>query len=132
MCLSHSYFFRYTSCIHQGLIHHDVFVKMAPLKPFLNQRPMNVAINTLEYARLLIDAGVEQKQAEAHALTLDKTLNHALKDQIATKADVENIKIEVNAKIERLDSKIDSTRWVLGMILAVNLVMLGVMLSKFY
>ncbi len=103
---------------------------------------MPIAINTLEYARLLIDSGVEQKQAEAHALTLDKTLKEhvpskeelkeSLKSELATKEDIRLVKEDIRLVKIELNSKIDSTRWLLGVVISLNLVMLGVMLSQFY
>ncbi len=87
-----------------------------------------IAIDTLAYTKALIAGGFTAEQAEVQANTLNQTLNEALKEEIATKADI----AKVASRIDSVESKIDSTRWVLGMILAVNVVMLGVMLSKFY
>ena len=112
---------------------------------------MAIAIDTLEYARLLIDAGVEQKQAEVQASFLNKTLKEHVpskeelqnnieqaKTELATKSGVdrsiETAKIEINAKIDKLDAKVDKEtselksdmklmKWMLGfqfaMILAI-------------
>ncbi len=87
-----------------------------------------IAIDTLAYTKALIAGGFTAEQAEVQANTLNQTLNKALREEIATKADI----AKVESRIDSVESKIDSTRWVLGMILAVNVVMLGVMLSKFY
>ena len=99
---------------------------------------MAIAIDTLEYSRLLIDAGVEQKQAEVQASFLNKTLKeHAVskeelrntkehtvskeelrntieqtKTELATKSGVdrsiETAKIAINAKIDKETSELKS------------------------
>ena len=104
---------------------------------------MTIAINTLEYARLLIDAGVERTQAEAQASVLNNTLKeHVLskedvenkveqaktniKEQVATKEGVarsiEVAKNEINARINLLEEKLSSearlNRWMLGFLIA--------------
>ncbi len=94
-----------------------------------------IAIDTLAYTKALIAGGFTAEQAEVQANTLNQTLNESLKEEIATQADIAKVESRIDSvesKIDLVESKIDSTRWVLGMILAVNVVMLGVMLSKFY
>jgi len=57
---------------------------------------MNTTFDTLSYTRRLEAAGVPAEQADAHALALSE----ALRTQLATKADVQLAKTELNDKIE--------------------------------
>ena len=52
-----------------------------------------------------------------------------LKEPVASKEDV---RLAVESAKTELKAQIESTRWVLGLIVALNLVMLGVMLSQLY
>ena len=88
---------------------------------------MPVSIDTLQYARLLIDAGFEQKQAEAQAFALNQTFREHvpskedveikvkqaktdIKEQVATKEGVnrsiEVAKNEINARIDKKVSEV--------------------------
>ncbi len=72
---------------------------------------MPIAINTLEYARLLIDSGVEQKQAEAHALTLDKTLKEHVPSKEDVQSTIEQAQTQLKRKIQTdIDSSIDTAK----------------------
>ncbi|WP_175001346.1 hypothetical protein [Duganella vulcania] len=57
---------------------------------------MNTTFDTLSYTRRLEAAGVPAEQADAHA----HALSEALRTQLATKADVQLAKTELNDKIE--------------------------------
>ena len=68
------------------------------------------AIDTLRLANRLKEAGVEPGQAEAMA----RALGDELADQLATKADINVLKPDVNV----LDAKIDGQARVLNIVLA--------------
>jgi hypothetical protein len=67
-----------------------------------------MTIDTLEYANRLEAAGVDRKQAEAHA----KAIRDTLAPQLATKADLALLEQKLDAKIDtavaRLEAKIDA------------------------
>ena len=68
------------------------------------------AIDSLRFANRLKEAGVEPGQAEAMA----RALGDELADQLATKADINVLKPDVNV----LDAKIDGQARVLNIVLA--------------
>jgi hypothetical protein len=65
-------------------------------------------VDTLEYVKRLEAAGVDRRQAEAHAAAVRDTLA----PQLATKADLDAAVTRLDAKIDtavtRLDAKIDT------------------------
>ena len=72
---------------------------------------MNAAALTfhrLAYIDRLREAGFDEKQARAHADALDA----ALRDSVATKADVERVEVRLEAKMEALAAnlKVDILR----------------------
>lgn len=71
---------------------------------------MNTTFDTLSYTRRLEAAGVPAEQADAHA----HALSEALRTQLATKADVQLAKMELNDKIDlvrtELNDKIELVR----------------------
>jgi hypothetical protein len=66
-----------------------------------------MTIDTLEYAKKLEAAGVDRKQAEAHA----EALRSVTADQLATKQDLDTnvalLRSDFNSAVQRLDNKID-------------------------
>jgi hypothetical protein len=66
-----------------------------------------MTIDTLEYVKRLEAAGVDRKQAEAHAAAVRDTLA----TQLATKADIDALKQATTADIERLDHKFEAMMW---------------------
>jgi hypothetical protein len=62
-----------------------------------------MTIDTLEYVKKLEAAGVERRQAEAHAQAVRDTLA----PQLATKADIERLE-------QRFDAKFLMLQWMLG------------------
>ena len=63
---------------------------------------MSAAVDTLRIARNLEAAGVERRQAEAHAEAL-RVVADASREDLATKGDIAML----GAKIERLEGRID-------------------------
>ena len=62
-------------------------------------------IDTLRLARALHDrGGFSQEAADATA----EALNAALGEDVATKADIEGLKVATTASIDRLESKLDA------------------------
>ena len=59
--------------------------------------------DTLSYARRLKDAGVDEKQAEAHA----EAVRDAITQGVATKADLDKGLAALKADITRIEDKMD-------------------------
>jgi predicted RNase H-like nuclease (RuvC/YqgF family) len=62
-----------------------------------------VTIDTLEYVKKLEAAGVDRRQAEAHAAAVRDTVA----TQLASKADLDAAVVRLEAKIDRLEAKTD-------------------------
>ena len=65
--------------------------------------------DTLAYARRLREAGVEAKQAEAHAEAA-----RTVRSGLATKADLDSLETRFNARIAALRADIYRALWVQG------------------
>ena len=65
--------------------------------------------DTLAYARRLREAGVEEKQAEAHAEAA-----RTVRSGLATKADLDSLETRFNARIAALRADIYRALWVQG------------------
>ncbi|MCY3819475.1 MAG: DUF1640 domain-containing protein [Gammaproteobacteria bacterium] len=76
------------------------------------------AIDALRYARRLKEAGVPTEQAEAMA----DAIGAELVEQLATKSDLEALRLELKAEIDQtrtsLGGKILLLQWMLGFVLA--------------
>lgn len=75
--------------------------------------------DTLKFVKRLKAAGVPEEQAEVHA----ETFAQIIEDRIATKQDIiqieQNIKeLEISLKREIEASKVDTIKWVAGMLVA--------------
>ncbi len=84
-----------------------------------------LTFDTLKYAERLKSAGVSDAQARAEAEALRDVLSGALDTQLATKADIRDVRADVKAveaKLERveakLDAKFDKLSWMLGILIA--------------
>ena len=66
-------------------------------------------------------AGIPEAQARAHAVALDE----ALRDSVATKADLEMLRLDVDRKIEA--SKNELVKWVVGVAFAQGALILTVL-----
>ncbi len=68
-----------------------------------------ITFDRVAYIDRLKEAGFDDRQARAQADALDA----ALRDSVATKADLENVKRELEAKIETTAAslKVDILRW---------------------
>ena len=62
-----------------------------------------ITFDKLVYIHRLKSAGVDEPQARAHAEALDQ----ALRDTVATKHDLRELRDEMRSEIARLDHKID-------------------------
>ncbi len=71
----------------------------------------NLTFDRLAYIDRLTAAGVDEKQARAQADALDA----ALRDTVATKADLERLEAKLEAKMETLNAnlKVDVLRWLI-------------------
>jgi uncharacterized protein YdhG (YjbR/CyaY superfamily) len=116
-----------------------------------------IPIDTLAYAKRLIQAGMPQQQAEVQAQVLKEIIdnNLATKKDIAevkaeiekvraelkadierVKADLEKAKVELKADIERVRAelkvdiakvKADIIKWIMGMLIAQSAVIVGLL-----
>lgn len=77
-------------------------------------------LDTLRYAKHLQEAGVSREQAEAQA----EALAQELRESIATREQVENVRLELKGEIEsvRLELKGDIKQlyWMVGLSLSLN------------
>jgi hypothetical protein len=78
-----------------------------------------LAIDTLDYARKLIDAGVPEKQAEAQA----RVLAEIVESSLATKRDIKELELKIELKIEQIKSSL--TKWIIGTFLTLLGVIIG-------
>ncbi len=78
------------------------------------------AFDTLKAMRVLTDAGMQEPVAEA----VVATMNDAVTEGVATKADLANLE-------SRLMTEISTIEWVLGFLAAVVLLMAGRMFGAF-
>ena len=83
---------------------------------------MSTTFDILAYLETLKAGGVPEDQARVHAHALDTALHEA----VASKADVENVRLEV----ER--SKNDILRWVIPLILGQMALTVGVLLKPLH
>ena len=83
------------------------------------------AFDTLKAMRTLTAAGMQEPVAEA----VVTTMNDAVTEGAATKADLANLELRLAAKIETetgvLKSRIDALQWVLGFMAAMQILMAG-------
>ena len=82
------------------------------------------AFDTLAYAKKLKAAGVAEAQAEAQA----EALAQAITGEIATKHDISEAALKLDAKINLVDAKIDAkinlVQWMIGVNLALSVTIL--------
>jgi len=78
-----------------------------------------LAIDTLDYAKKLIDAGVPEKQAEVQA----RVLAEIVESSLATKRDIKELELKIELKIEQIKSSL--TKWIIGTFLTLLGVIIG-------
>jgi hypothetical protein len=78
---------------------------------------VSIAFDTLKYAKTLKAAGVDEKQAEAHAEAMREVQDSQLKE-LATKGDLREMKLEINAEITKIHGELATLRW--GMAITVG------------
>jgi hypothetical protein len=64
-----------------------------------------VTFDKLSYSQTLRNGGFTPEQAETSAHALDM----ALRDSVATKADLEALKVEIERRIDKLDHRMDTS-----------------------
>ena len=72
---------------------------------------MTAAFDTLTTARELEAAGVERRQAEAHAEALRRAVS-ADRDEFATKADLAGVRDELRADLAGLEARMYRALWI--------------------
>lgn len=63
---------------------------------------MAIALDTLEYARRLREAGLTEQLAEGHA----QALSAAMTESLATKADLREVEVRTNARFDSMSTQI--------------------------
>ena len=72
-----------------------------------------IAFDTHKFIQTLLDAGFDQKQAEAVSRAFREATGKA---EVATKQDLRELELKLEAKIN--DIKFDLVKWIAGMLLA--------------
>ena len=72
-----------------------------------------VTFDTHAFIKKLKDSGVPEEQAEAHV----EALKQAVADDLATKHDLKDLKIEIKAEIHDLRHEVQLVKWMCGLIL---------------
>ena len=73
----------------------------------------STAFDTLRVARDLEAAGVDRRQAEAHAEALRQAAT-ADRDELATKMDLDTLEARMNARFEALEGRMYRMFWIQG------------------
>ena len=77
-------------------------------------------IDTLAYAKRLIQSGVPESQAEIQAETLSKALSEVFSNNVATKLDIK----ELETKMIELETKM--IKWFAGVVIAQTITIVGI------
>ncbi len=80
-----------------------------------------ITFDTLKYVKQLESAGVSAAQAEAFVVAQRDILADVLDTQLATKADIRDVRddiVKVDRRMDGLDAKFDKLSWMLGILIA--------------
>lgn len=82
-----------------------------------------VTFDTLKYVRQLEAAGIAPQQAEAFVTAQRDILSEALDTQLATKADISDLRhdlreLKTGVKTDISEAKSDTIKWLAGLLLA--------------
>ncbi len=80
-----------------------------------------ITFDRLTYLETLKAAGIPEAQARAHAVALDE----ALRDSVATRGDLELLRVDVDRKLEAAKSEL--IKWVVGVAFAQGALILTVL-----
>jgi hypothetical protein len=69
--------------------------------------------DTLAYAKRLREAGVPEQQAEVQASVLAEALATS-RNELATRADLENLRVELKAEISVVKAELAMIKWLVG------------------
>ena len=86
-----------------------------------------ISFDTLAYVKMLREAGVEEKQAEAQAAALAGVLKSNVAD-LATKQDVDRLESKLNLIEERREGRFRLLQWMLGFNLAISIALLWILI----
>ena len=84
-----------------------------------------ITFDRLTYLETLKASGIPEAQARAHAIALDE----ALRDSVATRGDLRESELRLEAKIETAvaNGKTDVVKWVVGVAFAQGALILAVL-----
>ncbi|VFM96069.1 MAG: hypothetical protein BECKG1743D_GA0114223_101412 [Candidatus Kentron sp. G] len=94
-----------------------------------------IAFNTLQFTRRLTQAGASRQLAEATAEAFKDACGEA---ELATKRDIERLEAKIEAKIDRLESRMDvglaetkneMIKWGVGLAVAQIALLLGILIK---
>ncbi len=85
-----------------------------------------VAFDTLKFTETLKQAGVPEQQAKAEAIAIQGAFSEALNTQVATKADIQKLKDE----IQDVKAEQRLLKWMIGFNLALSSGILFILLQK--
>lgn len=85
----------------------------------------SVLFDTHAYIKRLESAGISPEQAEAHA----EAMAEALRGGVATRADLMEVKSELEKQTSRIEGKITLLSWMVGVVMALSLAILGKLLT---
>ncbi len=86
-----------------------------------------ISFDTLAYVKMLREAGVEEKQAEAQAAPLAGVLKSNVAD-LATKQDVDRLESKLNLIEKRSEGRFRLLQWMLGFNLAISIALLWILI----
>lgn len=84
-----------------------------------------ILFDKLVYMDRLKAAGIAEDQARAHADAMDE----ALREAVATKADLRNTTVELKSDIREIGTRLSVLTWVVGINIALSLGVLGKLLK---
>lgn len=76
-----------------------------------------VYFDTLQYVEKLEEAGVPEKQAKAFAKVQQESLSECLDTTLATKTDLMEVKVQLQAEIHVIQSDVQVLKWMVGFVL---------------
>nr|VFK15527.1 MAG: hypothetical protein BECKLPF1236B_GA0070989_107918 [Candidatus Kentron sp. LPFa] len=76
-----------------------------------------ITFDTQEYVESLTGAGVPEPQAKAHGKALRSVM---ASQELATKADVRELKTELKAEIAVIQGELGVFRWLFGLLIGLN------------
>jgi uncharacterized membrane-anchored protein len=81
-----------------------------------------ITFDTLKFAQRLEKAGLPAQQASAFAEAQKEALSEALDTQVATKADIADVKADMRLMEQRLQHQINLIKWMLALVIVTSVI----------